>query len=103
MAVQAADDQSPRIAAATALGTVHLTVASLDRSRAFYEQLIGLRPQEQPDGSVLLGGAARLPPLLSLVGDSSAVPRDPRQTGLFHLAILVPSRRDLAVALAHAA
>ncbi len=40
-----------------------------------------------------------MPPLLSLVGDSSAPPRDPRQTGLFHFAILVPTRRDLAVAL----
>ena len=46
-----------------------------------------------------MGGEARWPPLLSLVGDSSASPRDPRQTGLFHFAILVPTRRDLAVAL----
>jgi catechol 2,3-dioxygenase len=99
MAVQAADDQRPRIAAATTLGTVHLTVSSVERSRAFYEQLIGLRAQEQPDGSILLGGAARLPPLLSLAGDSAAPPRNPRQTGLYHFAILVPSRRDLAVAL----
>jgi catechol 2,3-dioxygenase len=78
---------------------VGLTVSSLERSLRFYEQLIGLAPAEQPDGSVLLGGAARLPPLLSLVGDSAAMPRDPRQTGLFHFAILVPTRRDLAVAL----
>ncbi len=40
-----------------------------------------------------------MPPLLSLVGDGSAPPRDPRQTGLYHFAILVPTRRDLAVAL----
>ena len=61
--------------------------------------MLGLSGAEQPDGSVLLGGAAGLPPLLSLVGDSSAPPRDPRQTGLFHFAVLVPTRRDLAVAL----
>jgi catechol 2,3-dioxygenase len=87
------------IAAGTAIGRVDLTVASIERSRVFYERLIGLRVDEQPDGSVLLGGAARLPPLLSLVGDSAAPPRDPRQTGLYHFAILVPTRRDLAVAL----
>ena len=99
MAAQASGAQIPRIAAATAIGTVGLTVSSLERSRAFYEQVIGLRSEEQPDGSVLLGGAARLPPLLSLVGDSSAAPRNPRETGLFHFAVLVPTRRDLAVAL----
>jgi catechol 2,3-dioxygenase len=91
--------QSPTIAAATAIGTVGLTVSSLERSQGFYERVIGLQPQAQPDGSVLLGGAGGLPALLSLAGDSSAPARDPRQTGLFHFAILVPTRRDLAVAL----
>jgi catechol 2,3-dioxygenase len=95
----AATDRLPSLPAATAIGAVHLTVASLERARAFYEQVIGLSSVEQPDGSVLLGGAARLPPLLSLVGDSAASPRNPRETGLFHFAILVPTRRDLAVAL----
>jgi catechol 2,3-dioxygenase len=99
MAVQTTGVQTPQIAAATAMGTVHLTVASLERSRAFYEQLVGLRPEEQPDGSLLLGGAADGPPLLALTGDSAAAPRNPRQTGLYHFAILLPSRRDLAVAL----
>jgi catechol 2,3-dioxygenase len=99
MAIPAPTDPTPSIAADTAIGQVQLTVSNLDRSLPFYEQLLGLSGAEQPDGSVLLGGAARLPPLLSLVGDSSAPPRDPRQTGLFHFAILVPTRRDLAVAL----
>ena len=99
MTVQATGDRALKIAPATTMGTVQLTVANLDRSRAFYEQVVGLRPQEQPDGSVLLGGAAGWPPLLSLVGDNAAPPRNPRQTGLYHFAILVPTRRDLAVAL----
>jgi catechol 2,3-dioxygenase len=94
-----ATDRLPSLPAASAIGTVHLTVASLERARAFYEQVIGLSSAEQPDGSVLLGGAARLPALLSLVPDSTASPRNPRETGLFHFAILVPTRRDLAVAL----
>lgn len=99
MATPTSTDHPASIAAGTAIGKVALTVSSLERSLAFYEGPLGLRATEQPDGSVLLGGAARLPPLLSLVGDSSAPPRDPRQTGLFHFAILVPTRRDLAVAL----
>ena len=99
MTVQTPTDPTPSIAPATAIGRVHLTVSDLARSRAFYERMLGLRAAEQPDGSVLLGGEASWPPLLWLVGDSSASPRDPRQTGLFHFAILVPNRRDLAVAL----
>ncbi len=87
------------IAPATTIGSVHLTVPNLERSRGFYERVLGLSASEQPDGSVLLGGAARLPPLLSLMGDSAATPRNPRETGLFHFAIVVPTRRDLAVAL----
>jgi catechol 2,3-dioxygenase len=103
MTVQTQSDPTPSIAPATAIGRVHLTVSNLERSRAFYEPLLGLSTTEQPDGLVLLGGANSTPPalpLLSLVGDSAASPRDPRQTGLFHFAILVPTRRDLAVALA---
>ena len=99
MATSISSDQAPSIAAETAIGQVQLTVSDLGRSLAFYERVLGLSSAEQPDGSVLLGGAAGLPPLLSLVGDGSAPPRDPRQTGLFHLAVLVPTRRDLAVAL----
>ena len=102
MTVQTPTDPNPSIAPATAIGRVHLTVSDLERSRAFYERLLGLSAAEQPDGSVLLGGegwAGSNLPLLSLVGDSSASPRDPRQTGLFHFAILVSGRRDLAVAL----
>ena len=99
MALPATDGQTPKLDAATAIGPVHRTVPSIERATAFYERVIGLAPAEQSDGSVLLGGAARLPPLLSLSGDSTAPARNPRQTGLFHFAILVPTRRDLAVAL----
>jgi catechol 2,3-dioxygenase len=98
MTVQTADSL-PSLPAASAIGTVHLTVANIERGRGFYERVIGLRSAEQPDGSMLLGGAVGASPLLSLVGDSAASPRNPRETGLFHFAILLPQRRDLAVAL----
>lgn len=41
-------------------------------------------------------------PLLDLLSDPSATPRDPRDAGLFHTAFLLPSRADLARWLAHA-
>jgi catechol 2,3-dioxygenase len=87
---------------ATALGAVALNVADIARSRAFYERAIGLVGSDREDGTVALGtpgGAA----LVELRGDSSAPALDRRTTGLFHLAILLPSRRDLAFALSRLA
>jgi catechol 2,3-dioxygenase len=83
----------------TTLGPVRLTVSQLDRSRVFYERAIGLRATELDDGTVALGAPGE-PPLLELRGDSSAPRLNRRAPGLYHLAILVPSRRDLAFALA---
>jgi catechol 2,3-dioxygenase len=81
---------------------VRLTVSDLDRSRAFYQRVIGLEPAERDDGTVALG-PEHGPPLIELLGDPSAPALNPRATGLFHLAILQPSRRDLALALARLA
>lgn len=86
------------IAAATRPGVVDLTVSDLGRSRAFYEAALGLRARELDDGDLELtapGGG----PLVRLHGDPSAPPLNRRATGLYHLAILLPSRLDLAHAL----
>jgi catechol 2,3-dioxygenase len=83
---------------ATTLGAVSLNVADTARSRAFYERAIGLVGEERDDGTIALsvpGGHA----LVELRGDRSAPALDRGATGLFHLAILLPSRRDLAFAL----
>ena len=87
-----------RIAAGTRMGTVRLTVSDLGRSRAFYEESLGLGARPLADGEIGLGvGDERA--LVALREDRSATPRDPRATGLFHLAVLLPSRLDLAHAL----
>jgi catechol 2,3-dioxygenase len=88
-----------RIAPDTTLGTVRLTVSDLDRSRTFYERAIGLRATERDDGALALG-VADAPALIELRGDSAAPRLNRRAPGLYHLAILVPTRRDLAFALA---
>lgn len=90
------------IAEATRMGVVRLTVSDLERSRQFYELALGLRAAELPEGGVALGPAGG-ETLIELYGDSAAPALDRRATGLFHLAILVPSRRDLACALARLA
>jgi catechol 2,3-dioxygenase len=91
-----------RIDRDTTLGPVRLTVSQLDRSRAFYERAIGLRATELDDGTLALG-AGDGPPLIELLGDTSAPRLNRRAPGLYHLAILVPTRRDLAFALARLA
>jgi catechol 2,3-dioxygenase len=93
---------TPSIAADTTVGTVALTVSDLDRSRAFYETVLGLTGHEVDDGGLALGVADE-PALVRLRGDSAAPPLHPRATGLFHLAVLTPSRRELAYALARLA
>lgn len=86
----------------TTVGTVRLTVSDLDRSRAFYERAIGLRSTELDDGTLALGVAGERP-LVELRGDSAAPRLNRRAPGLYHLAILVPTRLDLAFALARLA
>jgi len=91
-----------RIDAGTTVGAVSLTVTDLDRSRSFYERAIGLRASELDDGTLALGVAGERP-LIELRGDSSAPRLNRRAPGLYHLAILVPTRLDLAFALARLA
>jgi len=87
---------------ATTLGPVALTVSDLAASRRFYEEAIGLRHVDRDDGTVELT-AQDGRPLVVLHPDSAAPPLNCRATGLFHLAILFPSRLDLAFALARLA
>ena len=91
-----------RIDVATAVGAVSLTVSDLDRSRTFYERAIGLRPTELDDGTVAFGVAGERP-LVELRGDSSAPRLNRRTPGHYHLAILLPTRLDLAFAVARLA
>jgi len=90
------------IAPATMMGTVSLTVSDRARSRAFYEGALGLVARELDDGELVFGVPGE-PALVRLHGDPSARTLDRRATGLFHLAILLPSRLDLAHALARLA
>src|SRR6476469_1406818 len=82
------------------MGTVHLTVGDLGRSLDYYRQAIGLDVLEQADGEATLGSGGE--PLLHLVELPGARPAD-GYAGLFHFALLVPERVDLARWLAHAA
>jgi catechol 2,3-dioxygenase len=91
---------SSALPASTTVGAVHLTVAALERSLEYYRGAIGLNVLQRGDGFASLGVAGR--ELLFLVEESGARPAT-GHTGLYHFALLVPARIDLARWLAHAA
>jgi catechol 2,3-dioxygenase len=84
--------------AQTTVGPVVLTVANLARSVGFYEGVLGLAAAHRDrQAAVLAAGDTALVGLLEAPG---ARPPARRATGLYHLAILMPSRPALARALA---
>jgi catechol 2,3-dioxygenase len=80
------------------LGPVHLTVADLRRSLAFYVDTLGLAPAEETGNAVLLGPRGGRP-IVRLTAVPHAMPKPPRTAGLYHYAILLPSRHDLGLML----
>jgi catechol 2,3-dioxygenase len=75
------------------LGAVHLTVRDLDRSVAWYTQSLGLRVHAREPGSAGLGDGAEATVVLH--EDPEATPAG-RTAGLYHYALLYPSREELA-------
>ena len=85
---------------ATKVGLVALTVADLDRSLAFYTRALGLAELRRDGREVVLGAGGV--PLLLLREQPGALPwMVDAMTGLYHFAILVPTRSDLARSLRH--
>lgn len=94
-------DQGPvdteSIHPATSIGSVHLTVSDLSRSLDFYEDVLGLRRDTtQMDDRVALSVAGAAPPHVVVHARPGAQRRRPGTTGLYHFALLVPSREALA-------
>lgn len=83
--------------AETRLGAIRLRAGDVGLLRDFYDRVVGLRPLAGDGLTTVLGAGNG--PLVELVSDPDAPARPPRTTGLFHLALLVPARTDLARAL----
>ena len=78
------------------LGAAHLTVTDLDRSVGFYQDALGLRQHRREDGVAALGAGGE--DLLVLHEDPRARPAG-RHAGLYHFALLFPTREELARAV----
>ena len=77
----------------TRLGPVHLVVTDTERSAAFYAEAVGLRTHRRDDGVAALGAGAE--DLLVLHEVPGAGP-PAGHAGLYHFALLHPSRGELA-------
>ncbi|MBW6472492.1 MAG: VOC family protein [Anaerolineaceae bacterium] len=81
------------------IGKVHYNVSNLERAAYFYEEGLGMKVLEKSEQSVTLGTIADQP-LLVLHRVNNPTPRK-RTTGLYHVAIRLPSREDLARLIYH--
>jgi len=101
------DALNPSAAPTFATGTplhiaaVGLNVRDLDRTTAYYRDVIGLAVLERTDTSARLGAGGV--PLLELTLRAELQPDDPRSAGLYHTAYLMPTRADLARWVMHVA
>jgi catechol 2,3-dioxygenase len=80
----------------TSLGYAHLTVADLERSLKFYQEVLGFQVRGRADDMARLG--AGRDDILRLTELPGARPAH-RTTGLYHFAVLTPSRLELARSL----
>ncbi len=84
----------------TILGPVCLTVSDLERSLTFYTSLLGLKVVKRVKGIAYLGfNSESSEHIITLVERRDAALKQPDTNGLYHYAILVPSRVDLALAI----
>ncbi len=85
---------------ATHVGLVTIAVSSLERALRYYQAGLGFSVKEQ-QGKIVLLGTETGSPILTLVEQPNAVPQPARTTGLYHFAILLPTRKDLGQFLSH--
>ena len=78
---------------ATRLGGVELTITDLERALDFYTRVLGLSVRELDDRSAALGAGGE--DLVTLRVVPGARPAG-RHAGLYHYALLFPSREELA-------
>ncbi|RKQ28802.1 VOC family protein [Oceanobacillus halophilus] len=84
----------------TYVGEVNINVSNLERSLNFYCDFMGFKVLEKTNNGAVLTADGQTP-ILSLEQPEDVVPKEGRTTGLFHFAILLPSRADLGAFLKH--
>lgn len=84
----------------TYIGQVNLKVTDLNRSLEFYKRIVGFRVLKQTGKFAELTADGKTV-LLTIEQPDDVVPKRDRTTGLYHFALLLPSRSDLAQFVLH--
>lgn len=84
----------------TYVGHVNIKVQDLDRSLTFYQEVLGFQILEQNDKTVRLTADGKTS-VLSIEQPENIVPKQGKTTGLYHFALLLPKRSDLADIVHH--
>lgn len=89
------------VPAQTHIGHVHLKVSDINRALSFYQGILGFQiTQRYGDGAVFLSAGGYHHHIgLNTWQSKGAPPAPARSAGLFHHAILYPTRKDLAAIL----
>ncbi len=89
----------PLVPVATRLGPVHIGVTDRDAALAIWGEVVGLTTIDQSENELRLGAGGEVLIVLHLDAERPAMSGT---AGLYHVAIHVPERRDLAAFLARA-
>ena len=85
------------IAAKTGMGAVDLAVTDGDTALRFYRDYVGLTPLPSNENQIRMGAGGRELVVLHPDAERAVVPKT---SGLYHLAIVLPDRRELARVIA---
>jgi catechol 2,3-dioxygenase len=88
-----------QLPAGTHIAAINLDVRNLDRAVGFYSQVLGFHLLKRQGGEAGLSAGLDCRPLISLCEKAGAKPRPFGTSGLYHMAILYPSREALGTAL----
>lgn len=79
---------------------IRLKVVDIEKSIEFYTKIMGFNILNREDKEVILT-ADGVNPIITIVEPENVVPKLPRRTGLYHFALLLPSRFHLGLFLKH--
>ncbi|MFS0861105.1 VOC family protein [Fredinandcohnia sp. 179-A 10B2 NHS] len=84
----------------TFVSQVNLKVQNVERSIAYYKEVIGFKVLEQTSKSAVFSADGKTA-LLTVEQPEQVAPKQGRTTGLYHFALLLPKRTDLAKIVQH--
>lgn len=84
---------TPILPLTTTLGPVHIAVTTRDKALAIWQDVVGLDLLEEQGNALVMGAGGKA---LIVLETGAARPVVPRSLGLYHVAIHLPRRVDLA-------